>query len=318
MNRHWAKVVGITGLGLALLVAIPPSPGSENIQEPISVRIGVAASLFRDLPESMALSMAEPFAELVESQTGLGGKLSAASSALELGRQLAEKKVELGVFQGIELAWARQKYPQLRPLVVVANSDRHFRAYLVARRDGGVRGFADVRGQVLLLPRFSREHVYQFLERACRKAGFDSLQSFARISKADSVEDALDDVVDGRAAAALVEGMPWRCYERRKPGRAERLQVVKESEVFPPSAIVYCDRSLDQDTLRRLRDGMLNARHTPIGRQLMTPWRVEGFVAVPDDYEESLDTIVKHYLPPAEGTARISTGPAGSDGRGQP
>jgi hypothetical protein len=42
----------------------------------------------------------------------VSGELVPCGDADNLGRQLMDDKVQLGVFHGIEFAWARQKYPE--------------------------------------------------------------------------------------------------------------------------------------------------------------------------------------------------------------
>lgn len=316
MRSRRVMIAGVA-LGVGLLVAAGSTRGRGRPEGPASMRIGVASSLFRDVPESMAMVLAAPLADLIAAQTGMSGKVLPAGSALEMGRKLAEGRLQLGVFQGVELAWARQKYPHLRPLVVITNQDRHFRAYLVTRAGTGVRRFADLRGKAVAVPKFSHEHIYLFVERPCREAGLDGQHFFAKLTKPDTPEDALDDVVDGVVKAAFVEGMPLHLYERRKPGRSSLLRVVKESDVFPASAIVYHDGAMNPDTVQRLRQALLNAPDTSIGRQLMTLWRVSGFVEPPAEYLASLSKILKSY-PPPEVAPRTAAGPATPGNSGRP
>src|SRR6202035_1873398 len=97
----------------------PASAADPKITSANQLHIGLINTLFRDVPKPLACALMQPFRSLVETQTGLDGRLTTAEDALSLGRQLAEDKVQLGVFQGIEFAWARQKYPDLRPLMIV-------------------------------------------------------------------------------------------------------------------------------------------------------------------------------------------------------
>ena len=50
--------------------------------------------------------------------TGTPGRVSMASDALDLGEQLAEGKVQFGVFHGVGFAWAQEKHPTLKPLAL--------------------------------------------------------------------------------------------------------------------------------------------------------------------------------------------------------
>ena len=55
------------------------------------------------------------------------------------------------------------------------------------------------------------------------------------------VEEALDDVIDGKAEAALIDGLAWESYCSAKPGCARRLRVLLSSEAFP-SAVIACQK----------------------------------------------------------------------------
>src|SRR5579871_2722246 len=102
------------------LTAVPPlAPATAAEQGSASlVRIGVVSSLFRDIPAPMATSMLRPMKSLIETQTGLLGEVAPAGDALQLGQMLVDAKLQLGVFNGFEFAWARLKHPKLQPLVI--------------------------------------------------------------------------------------------------------------------------------------------------------------------------------------------------------
>src|SRR5581483_3695979 len=106
----------------ALLCTLPAySTAEEKVASTNVVRIGMIDSLFRDIPESTVLAMMQPFQVLMETQTGVSGRLVPSGGAHALGLDLAEDRVQLGVFHGIEFAWARQKFPDLRPLMIAIN-----------------------------------------------------------------------------------------------------------------------------------------------------------------------------------------------------
>lgn len=270
-------------------------PRTEELRtEP--VRIGMASSLFRDTPEPLVRAMMQPFATLMQSQTGLSGKLIPGGDALNLGQQLAEDRLDLAVFHGIEFGWARQRYPELRPLMIAVNQHPHLYAYLVVRGDDSVAEFSDLKGKAFALPKRSREHCYMFLQRRCKAPK----EFFSEVANPTNSEDALDDVVDGAVKAAVIDGVALECFKRRKPARFAQLKLLQKSETFPAGVVAYHPGTLDDATLKTFRDGMMNANKTALGRQLMTLWKLTSFEPVPVDYEETLQSIVKAYpLPPA-------------------
>ena len=292
--RLGALAVGLAGVVFALPAAAQDAPYGG------AVRIGMSGTLFRDTPPSLVLALMRPFGALMESQTGLTGKLLPVGDPITLGRQLADGEVQLGVFHGFEFAWARQQHPQLRPLMIAVNQDRHLRAFLVVRRDNKAEEIADLQGKRLALPRGTREHCRLFLQRRCEEVGKEPSRLF-KITTPPNVEEALDDLVDDEVQAAVVDGVSLDRFKHRKPGRYARLRVVLESEVFPAGVVAYNPGSLGEETVRRFRSGMLNANRSPKGRQLMTLWKLTGFEPVPPDYDETLANIVKAYPPPPAG-----------------
>jgi ABC-type phosphate/phosphonate transport system substrate-binding protein len=297
---------GHTGRGCALLLALAglvgilvPASGAERTDSAEGVRIGMVKTLFRDLPESAAMAMMRPFGALMHAQTGVQGQLVPGGDAEALGRQLAEDKLQLGIFHGIEFAWARQKFPELRPLMIAINQERHLRAFLVVRADQSITGFADLKGKVVALPRGTRQHCHVYLKHHCQQCGGDMQEYFTKVTVPANCEEALDDVVDGVVQATVADTFVIDCYKRRKPGRFAKLKLLEQSEVFPAAVIAYKPGTLDDATLGRFRHGLVNASRNAGGRQLLTLWKLTAFEPVPDDYEQTLADSAKAYPCPA-------------------
>src|SRR5205085_2139260 len=98
------------------------------------VRVGLMHTLFPGADEAQIQSLAMPFTTLLEEQAGVVGELSLADDAGKLADRLGEGKVQLGVFHGVEFAWARQKNPDLKPLVIAVDQQPFARAVIVVRR----------------------------------------------------------------------------------------------------------------------------------------------------------------------------------------
>jgi ABC-type phosphate/phosphonate transport system substrate-binding protein len=278
---------------------LPPAPPAGGAVRPSVVRIGLVGSLFRDMPEPVMKVLMAPFRSLLELQTGMTGELVAGGDAACLGRKLKEEQVHFGVFHGFEFAWARLKNPDLKPLVLCVNGDGTLRAQVVVRDDGPVTKMGDLRGCSVALPRFSREHCRLFLERRCTAPGCAPAKFFSKVTTPDAVEDALDDVVDGRCEAAVVDGLALEAYRKFKPGCAGHLRTLAQSELFPPAVVAYQPGILHEELIDRFREGMLAANATERGKKLMELCRITAFRAVPDDYDHMLESIAKAYPPPA-------------------
>jgi ABC-type phosphate/phosphonate transport system substrate-binding protein len=256
------------------------------------------SSLFHDIPKPLVNMMLKPFQTLMEAQTGLHGQVTATEEAEALGRQLMEGEVHLGVFHGIEFAWAKQKYPEIQPLVVAMSEPRQQRACLVVREDSQAANLAELQGKSLALPCQSRLHCRMVIERRCQCCGLTMNAFFSQVTTPGNQEDALDDLVDGEVQATVVDGRALDAFHDRKPGRWNKLKVVQESEVFPVAVIAHKPGVLDDATLKCLRTGLLKAHETRQGYNLLAFAGINGFKNVPADYEATLANIIKAYPPP--------------------
>jgi ABC-type phosphate/phosphonate transport system substrate-binding protein len=294
------KRLGLAALLVAagLAASVPAAGGAGEESKSGTLRIGLAATLFRDTPDALVQTMMRPFKSLMEAQTGLSGDLVPGVKPDELGRQLKDDKVQLAVFNGIEFAWARQKTPELVPLMLAVNREKYLRGYVVVRDDSAAARLADLKGKSLAVPRRTREHCHVYLERRCSAIGKEPKDFFAKVTAPVNMEVAVDAVVNGEVDAVLIDGCFLAWYEERKPARFAKLKVIEKSEEFPAAIVAYCAHALDEATLRRFREGMLSAKDNPRGVQLMTLCQMTSFEPVPDDYDKLLKDIAKAYPPP--------------------
>jgi ABC-type phosphate/phosphonate transport system substrate-binding protein len=293
-------------LGLAALtITLWATPSRARAQDkPASgtVKIGMVNTLFREVPPAMVQVMTPPFQALMRSQTGLEGELVTIDNAHELGKRLHEGKLELGVFHGFEFAWAQQKYPDLRPLVLAINYHRVLHACLVVRDDNPATSLAQLQGKTLAVPRNSREYCLLFLDRACLELKTEAKDFFANVVNHGSTEDALDDVLRDKVQVAVVDSVALETYEKVKPGCFARLKVLKQSAAFPSVVVAYRQGSLDATLLAKFRDGMITANQNPRGKELMTMWRLSAFEKAPDNFQQQLNAIRQAYPAPTEAT----------------
>jgi ABC-type phosphate/phosphonate transport system substrate-binding protein len=290
---------------VAILVAlglIPPgliltSSPRLRAQDDRSVRIGLASSLFRDTSEPLMQIIMRPFRSLLEAQTGMSGKLVAGGDAQHLGQRLKEGDVHLGIFHGVEFAWAKAKFPQLKPLLIAVNKQRAVRAHLIVRADSNIQCVDDLKGRTMGLPNLSREHCWLFLERRCVPAEQTPDKYFGRVSRPRDAAYAIDDVIDGVLHAAVIDEAELTAYRKKNPEQSAKIKDLLHSETFPCAAIAYYPGILPDNLLEQFRTGMLTAKDTRQGRQMMHICRITSFEDVPDDYDKLLDGIAKAYPP---------------------
>ncbi len=241
-----------------------------------------------------------PFQSLLEAQTGLSSQLVVSDDALHLGQRMKDGEVQLGIFHGVEFAWARAKYPQLRPLVIAVNKQPLLRAHLVVRDDGKITAIDDLKGRVLALPHMSREHCRLFLERRCVADGQTPETFFGRVSVPRDACYAIDDVIDGAAQAAVIDDTDLAAYRARYPEYFAKVKVLRKSEAFPCTVIACYPGKLGAERSERFRSGMLAAKSNRQGRQMLQLCRITSFEEVPDNFDQTLRDIAQAYPPPTK------------------
>jgi ABC-type phosphate/phosphonate transport system substrate-binding protein len=293
-----AKVLfGIVVLFPALAF-IRSSGAGENETE--TVHLGLVSTLFTDIQESTCLAMMKPFGEMMKRQTGVTGALVSGGDADTLAHRIAENKVQLGVFHGIEFAWLRARYPELRPLVIAVNSHRYLQTHVVVRNNASTHEWRDLENKTMALPPKMRQHCLLYLNRRCKDCKKTPATFFSKVVAPPSCADALDEIVEGTADATLAEAVVLDWYKEEMPGRYAKLRILETSERFPPGVIVYRPGILTDTILNKFRAGLINLNKTALGDEVLMLWRLSAFEPVPDDFEKTLSDIVKPYPPPAD------------------
>lgn len=282
-------VIGLT------VVAAGQKPAKVSV-----LQIGKSGSLALEAEAGKEDAALDTLKTFIKDETGFANEIVKQKDWRELADKLAGGQVHLGVFQGAELAWARDKNPKFKPLALAVNVHTYRTAHVVVRQDNKAADFNALEGQSVALSPAVQGHVRLFVERQCEVRGKGPDKFFTKITTPETVEDAVDDVVDGVVQAAVVDRTALEAYKRRKPGRFNRLKEAARSQPFPPPLVAYQEGVLDDDTLKRFREGLLSAKRKEKGERLLTLFRLTGFEPVPTDFERVLAETRKAYPPPGD------------------
>jgi ABC-type phosphate/phosphonate transport system substrate-binding protein len=283
-------MLGRIGFGFVWVLAglLPVSAA-----DPEMLHIGILQSLTKGTSPRLRESFAPKFAELVKDFTGLKSVTLQGINPATAARQLERGKWHLGIFNGVEFAWVRSKHPDLKPLMIAVFGDPKMRAVLMVKKDADLRSFKDLKGHTVCILDI-RLHCRLFAD----KGGGGRAQDYFKLTETDSGEDALDNILLGKADAAVVDTDILKLYKDVNPGRFNQLKIAAQSETFPAPAIVYRQGALSDALLKKLRTGMLKANQSDKGREAMATFQISSFQPVPADYEKTLAAILKSYPPP--------------------
>src|SRR5258708_14699215 len=151
------------GLVVFLIPALLPAPDAVA-DENAPVKIGLPATLFRDIPKITIDALMPTFTKLMEAQTGVRGQIVLLKGGNDVAQQLHDNRIQFAVLHGFEFAWAQTKYKDLKPLVIaVSNQSPSLTAQVVVASDSSYAKLEELKGQKVALPRGTREHCLLFL-----------------------------------------------------------------------------------------------------------------------------------------------------------
>jgi ABC-type phosphate/phosphonate transport system substrate-binding protein len=295
---RWWLLSGLSVLGLVMLASLPARTVRAE-EPPQTVLIGLPQNLFRDFPKVTVEALMPTFTRLMESQTGMKGKVVLMNGPDEVGKNLADNKIQLAVFHGFEFAWELNKHSDFKPLVIVVKGQNtKLTAQVIVSKDSNIEKLEDLKGLPLAIPRGTPEHARLFLSRRTRSIGHRQEKFFGQTSNPPHVGAALDDVASGKAKVTVVDSVAWENYQWANPGKAEKLKALISSEPFPTGVIAYREGGLPEADLKRFREGLTHAHERSEGMQLMMLWKMKRFDIAPADFQQSLADIAKAYPPP--------------------
>jgi len=288
-------VLGLAAVGLSL-------SGSARAAEPPIVEIGMPKSLFQGIPKYLIDLGAAPFKKMMKANTGIDGNLQYPEDCMMLADKINEGKIHLGVFQGHEFAWAKKKYPDLMP-IAVASPMQPVQVFFLVKWDCEAKNIGEFKNQKISLPPVHRDYCELYL--AKQKELHMKGATFTETIKAITDDDAVQDVIDGKSACTVMDGLKLKIYENIYPGKFKNLKILCQSEVIPNTCIAIKKGELDPRTIEKFQRALINASTDAIGKPMLSTWRLKGFTAVPVDYDEQIKVISKIYPTPPTRPASV-------------
>jgi ABC-type phosphate/phosphonate transport system substrate-binding protein len=273
-----------------VLIAAGVAPASA---QPIS--IGLPPSLTQDMTTGQLKFLKDEFPVMVKDFSGLDSTVARRKSIDALGDSLASGADQFAIMQGVEYGWLKAKHPEIEPLLLGVYHVTRPKALLLTKKDDPAMSFADLKGRPLSLLRAGKEYIYLFEKKG---AGGDPKAFFSKILDTSNAETALDNILLGKVAAAIVDQASLDNYKDVNPGRFARLRTIEESAPFPPMAVFYVPGKVPEETVQKFRKGMLAANDSSKSRDAMSTFKITGFEAVPEVFSKWVTDIVKDYPEP--------------------
>jgi len=262
------------------------------------LQIGSSGSLTSSSSNVKEADALETLRNFIKEETGMENSIVNEKGWQVVADKLKKQQLQIGIFQGFEYAWAQEKDPGLKPLMLAVKVHRYPMAFVVAKSDNKATDFGGLENQSLAIPSTSTGFPQLFVEREALAKGKKLDAFFPKITKPEEPEDAIDDVVDGVVAAAVIDQAVLEAYKRRKPGRFAKLKLIAQSQPFPPPVIAYQDKELDETTLEKFRNGLIKASTKERGQRMLNMFHLTSFDTIPDDFAKIVAETRKKYPVP--------------------
>jgi ABC-type phosphate/phosphonate transport system substrate-binding protein len=203
--------------------------------------------------------------------------------------------------QGHDFAWARSKYPNLAP-IAVAVPLQPVQSFCVVKWDCKATNIGDLKNGKISLPPVHHDYSEMFL--AKMKAECMNGANFAGQLSANDATEAIEHVIDDKSECTVVEAASLKFFETVYPGRYQNVKILCKSEVFPNACILVKKGELDDKTIQKFTKALIDAKDDPVGKPMLSTWKVKSFITVPAEYDAQLKAIEKACpLPPTLRTA---------------
>lgn len=160
-----------------------------------------------------------------------------------------------------------------------------YHGLLLARQNGGIRSLADMKGKRLVLVDKATTAGYLFPLAYFRNQGINDLDSFFNeVYFAGTHEDAILDVLNGKADLGAVKNTIFERLVRNNPAIQGRLVIVARSQEVPENALAVRG-DLDASLKDALRNALLSMAQNPKGAAVLKQFGARRFIeTLTDDY----------------------------------
>jgi phosphonate transport system substrate-binding protein len=156
-----------------------------------------------------------------------------------------------------------------------------YRGLVVVRTNGGIRGFAELRGRSLaFVPDTSAGDL--FIRALTAAAGSSPDRYFSRLARVPSHEEAARMLDRGDVDAAAVKDLVLKRMFASSPGLKDRILILETSTEFPENALVVHPH-IDGKQRHDLTRALLSCDRQPGGAEALAAVGADRFVITTDE-----------------------------------
>lgn len=282
-RRRWLMSMLASG-------AILPGTSRLLANSGVPIKVALLESVFVGQDRDKVVEQIKPFAEIIKKDTGSDAVFDVMSFD-QMEKEFKAGTVQLVILTGLEYAWVHASVPDARALLVASIDPGATRTVIVVKQDDVAKEIKDLQGATVAVP-----DRLPFISQQCLKTTLGQpVEKAFKLAKSGNVDDTLEEVLDGKARAAIVTGAGMDVFKERKPGRFKKLKAVYESVDFPPTTVMYNDKNSDKEGLAKFREALLKSNEKPEGARVLTLYKLKGFEALPEGFDKKVEETAKAF-----------------------
>jgi ABC-type phosphate/phosphonate transport system substrate-binding protein len=280
-----------------LLAALLPASAQEK-DEPAILKVRLYGSILPGYSRSDAKAFSEPMLKLIGRNLGIAPELEIADGTtpddlFAFGKKLDSGEYHLGAVWGIEYAWLREKYPNLKAnsIFVSGSKENVTRTLVLVNKDSRFKTVADLKGKRLAVSKDMPLMDRVSLQAIIRDAKLDPKGFFVRDKPLGNVRLAAAAVRNGKADCVAMTSSTYFRLKELQPGLAGDLIELKAGPAFPAIAIVGSPEVFQRarkNLWADLQTQFLTVHNTPEGKDCLSFWRFQGFASPDSDYQREV------------------------------
>ena len=270
-NTEWVLLRGFTLrlVILFLLLASIASVSAAQSQPPI--KFGLTAVVVTE-----NLRLLDRWSQYLEHELGRKIEFVMRRSYREVMDLLNSGSIDFAWICGYPFVQPRE--PEILRLMAVPiyRGAPRYHSYIIVHRDSPYKRMDDLRGQVFAFsdPDSNSGFLYPLALLSERKESLETFfrQTFFTFNHAETVQAIAEQVADGGAVDSYI----WEFLAATRPEITKETRIIKRSPSFgfPPLVSRIGAKAA---TVKRMQEVLLEMNHNPVGKNLLTDFKLDGF-----------------------------------------
>lgn len=242
----------------------------QNLAKPLRIAIASTVSPQRNLRDY------ERMLQYLGRKLGMPVDVVQRSGYSECIAMLESREVDAAFVCSGPYVEAKERFGAEALVVPQVSGQGTYCAYVIARKDGPVRTFADLRGKVFAFtdPLSTTGKLYP--SHMLSKLGSTSERFFSKTIFTWGHDNSVEAVAHGLADGAAVSSLVWEGLAKSGANAASRTKVIARSAPFGMPPVVVHPR-LDPELKKRLLGVFLSMHRDPEGKALLGQAGIERF-----------------------------------------